>query len=107
MSTWASPAVRVLAVLAAASLVLAFALATMLPPTATLEQLVTHLDENGMAGLEAFVTGVLSSWTWQRVALPVLARPCWLLPVDFALVFSGIAATLVLRRSRSAERRRG
>lgn len=107
MSPFASPAVRILSVLAAVFLVLAFALAVTLPPMATLAQVIARWRPNGVAGLEAFMLANLPDWVWGRIALPVLARPAWLLPVDFALVFGGVAATLALRRARTAERRRG
>lgn len=107
MNAWASPAVRVLAVLASASLVVAFTFATMMPPTSTLAQLITRFSPGGVAALEGLVTSGLSEWAWQSIALPILARPCWLMPIDFALVFGGMAATIALRRARSAERRRG
>ena len=108
MSLWASTPVRVLAVLAAACLVLAFALAIMLPPGFTLAQLISRWSSGGVAGLETFMMGDVSEWAWHSVAMPMLARPCWLMPVDFAVIFAGIAASLVLhRRARRPERRRG
>jgi hypothetical protein len=99
--------VRVLAVLAASCLVLAFALAITLPPSATLAQLITRWNPAGVDGLEDFVTRNLPDWAWERVTQPVLARPCWLMPVEAALLFGGIGATVALRRARPAERKRG
>ena len=107
MSPFASPSVRVLSVLAAVALVLAFTLAITMAPTATLSQLITRWSPAGVAGLETWTLRTLPDWIWWRVMVPVLTRPCWLLPVDFALVFAGIAATIALRRTQSAERRRG
>jgi hypothetical protein len=107
LSPFASRSVRALSVLAAVSLVLAFALAVTLPPMATLAQLIARWRPDGVVRLEAAITGALPDWMWTHVALPVLGRPCWLLPVDFALVFGGIAVTMALRRSRAPERRRG
>ena len=98
---------RVLSVLAASALVLAFTLALTMPPTATLAQLITRWNPAGVAGLEGFMLRNLPDWTWNRAVAPMLTRPCWLLPVDFALVFGGIAATIAIRRARPAERRRG
>lgn len=113
MSPFASPplfasrAVRVLSVLAATALVAAFALAITLPPTATLAQLITRWSPGGLAGLESFMVRNLPDWAWTRMVVPMLTRPCWLLPVDAALVCGGIATTIALRRARPAERRRG
>ena len=107
MSPFASPAVRVLSVLAASFLVLAFALAVTMPPMATLAQVVGRWRPGALAGLEEAVAGTLPDWAWARVILPLLTRPCWLLPVDLAIVFGGIATTIALRRARAPERRRG
>ena len=96
-----------LSVLAASALVLAFTLALMMPPAATLAQLITRWSPGGVAGLEAFMLRNLPDWLWTLAMVPMLTRPCWLLPVDFALVFGGIAATIAIRRARPAERRRG
>jgi len=106
LSPFASPAVRVLSVLAAAALVLAFALAVTLAPMASLAQLITRWNPTGVAGLESWVLRTLPDWIWTRGLAPVLGRPCWLLPVDFALICAGLAATIALRRGRQAERKR-
>ena len=107
MNPFASPVVRVLSVLAASCLVLAFALAITMPPTATLAQLILRWNPAGVADVQGFLLRNLPDWVWQAIALPILTRPCWLLPVDGALVFGGVAVTFALRRSRAAERRRG
>ena len=107
MSPFASPAVRVLSVLAASCLVLAFALAVTMAPTATLAQLITRLSPAGIAGMEGFMLRTLPDWAWRGVAVPILTRPCWLVPVDAALVFGGVAASIALCRARTAQRRRG
>jgi hypothetical protein len=104
---FASRAVRVLSVLSAAALVLAFSLAVTMPPSATLSQLIARWSPAGLAGLEDFVVRNLPDWAWRTMAVPLLSRPCWLLPLDCALVFGGIAATIALRRAQPAERRRG
>ena len=107
MSPFASPSVRILSVLAASFLVLAFALAVTLPPMATLSQVIGRWRPGGVAGMEAFFLANLPDWMWGSVAMPVLARPCWLLPVDLAIVCGGIAITIALRRARAPERKRG
>lgn len=107
MSPFASPSVRILSVLAASFLVLAFALAVTLPPMATLAQVIGRWRPGGVAGMEGFMLATFPDWAWHGVAVPLLARPCWLLPVDLAIVFGGIATTIALRRARAPERRRG
>ena len=92
--------------LAASALVLAFGLAVTVPPTDTLGQLILRWSPAGVAGLEGFILRNLPDWAWRTMAVPVLTRPCWLLPLDLALVFGGIAATIALRRTRPAERGR-
>ena len=74
---------------------------------AGLAQLITRWSPGGVAGLESFSQRNLPDWTWSRVMAPMLMRPCWLMPVDFALIFAGIAATIAIRRARPAERKRG
>ena len=100
MSPFASRSVRILSILAAACLVVAFALAVTLPPSASLAQVL--LRWRMLEGAEAFVLHNLPDWTWHYVAVPVLTRPSWLLPVDAALILGGVAATIALRRARAA-----
>jgi len=106
LNPFASPAVRVLSVLAASSLVLAFALAVTMAPSATLAHLITRWNPAGVAGAEAFMLRNLPDWAWHRVAVPMLTRPCWLVPVDAALVLGGVAVTIALRRAHTTQRRR-
>ena len=108
MNPWASTPVRVLAVLAAICFVLAFAMGIMLPPGFTLAHLLARLSRGFLPGAETFVMGNISEWAWRSLAMPMLARPCWLLPLDFALIFGGVAGSLALtRRASRPERRRG
>jgi hypothetical protein len=86
--------VRVLAVMAAAALVGAFALATMLPPLTSLAELVAMLDNRTLLALPQLVRGHAPEWVWQWLVLPVLMRPVWLLPAAFGVVLGGLAITL-------------
>jgi hypothetical protein len=106
LTVFASPAVRILAILASGWLVVAFALAVTLPPDFTLAQVITRWSEGGVGALERLLTG-LSPWAWQSLAMPMLARPAWLLPVDFALILAGVAGSLALRHASVAQRGRG
>jgi hypothetical protein len=85
---------RALAVLAAANVVAAFALATLMPPMMSLEQLVRMAGDGPLIAVQDFVVGRLSPWLWQHTALPLLTRPDWLLPACFGIVFAGGAMTL-------------
>jgi hypothetical protein len=88
---------RALAVLAAAAFVGAFALATLFPPLSTLAQLVAWDDPHGLYTLHDFVVGHSSAWVWTNLALPVLLRPAWLLPVCLGVLCAGGATTIASR----------
>lgn len=85
---------RVLWVLAAAALVGAFALATMLPPMTSLGEMVAMLNNRTLVVLPRIVRGSLGDWAWQWLVLPLLMRPVWLLPTAAGVVFGGLAITL-------------
>ena len=97
---------RVLAVVAAAFLVAAFALATLLPPSLTLAQLVAMFDARMLYDAHEFVAGHGAGWLWAQVLMPLLLRPCWLLPVSFGLLFAGGAMTLASRKGVPRSHRR-
>ncbi len=99
-------AARVLAVLAAASLVSAFALAALLPPGLTLAQLIAMFDAELLYAMHAFVVGHGADWLWGHVLMPLLLRPCWLVPTGFGLVFAGGALTLNSRKGVPRSHRR-
>ncbi len=106
MTVFASPAVRILAILAAGWLTVAFALATALPSGFTLAQVISRWSEGGVAALEGALTAV-SPWVWHTLAMPMLSRPAWLVPVDLALILGGLAGSLALRNASVAARGRG
>ncbi|MBU6499295.1 MAG: hypothetical protein KGJ41_04570 [Rhodospirillales bacterium] len=82
---------RVLAVLAAASLVGAVALAALEPPLLPLGQLLAEHNHALLLGLRDGVRQHLSVWIWNAAFVPVLLRPAWFLPLGFGLVFAGAA----------------
>ncbi len=88
---------RALAVLAAATLVAAFALATLLQPTLTLAGLVVMDDAHILFAAREFVLAHLPAWVWTDVAMPVLQRPCWLLPASAGIIFAGGSMSLAFR----------
>ena len=97
---------RVLAVLAAISLVGAFALATLLPPQLTLAQLVAMFDARMLYGMHEFVVAHGSGWLWTRLEMPLLLRPCWLVPTGLGLIFAGSAMTFGSRKGVPRSHRR-
>ncbi len=97
---------RILAVLAAASLVAAFALAALLPPALTLAQLIAMFDAELLYWLHEFVVRHGAGWLWAHALMPLLLRPCWLLPTSIGLIFAGGAMTLNSRKSVPRSHRR-
>ncbi|MDA8247967.1 MAG: hypothetical protein M0Z28_02220 [Rhodospirillales bacterium] len=97
---------RVLAVLAAICLVVAFALATLLPPPLTLAQLVAMFDARMLYESHQFVVAHGMGWLWSNLLMPLLLRPCWLLPIGLGLVFAGGALTLGSRKGVPRSHRR-
>jgi hypothetical protein len=97
---------RVLAVLAAACLVAAFALATLLPPVLTLAQLIAMFDARMLYQAHEFVVANNLGWLWGHAMMPLLLRPCWLLPTSLGLLFAGGAMTLGSRKGVPRSHRR-
>jgi hypothetical protein len=89
---------RILAVLAAAFLVLAFALANLFPATMPLNELIAMIDHPLLLGLQGAVRDHASVWVWQSLFLPVLLRPAWLLPVGIGVILGGASLTVASRR---------
>ena len=92
---------RILAVLAAMSLVVAFALANLFPATLPLSQLISMIDHPLLLWLQDGVREHLSEWTWQALFLPILQRPAWLLPLVIGVLFGGASLTVASRRRSS------
>jgi hypothetical protein len=99
-------AARILSVLAAAFLVMAFAVATFWPPDTPLKDLLGMIDSGWVPAMQAFVQKAMSPWIWTNLALPVLERPGWLPPTAIGLIFFGGAVNLSgPRGSRTRPRR--
>jgi hypothetical protein len=99
-------AARILAVMAAMFLVLAFALAATLTPVTTLGQALSAYNHDGLVAFQNAVRGHFSEWAWLNLVLPVLLRPAWLLPTGCGLVAAGVAATVASRAASPHSRRR-
>lgn len=82
-------AARIFAVLAATFLVGAVALGTVLPPDMTLFEAVHVLDSARADAAQAAAIGQLGQAVWNAVAVPMLLRPVWLLPLSIGIVFAG------------------
>ncbi len=97
---------RVLAVLAAASLVAAFALATLLPPQLSLANLIAMMDSRLLYDVHEFAVAEGVDWVWPHLLMPLLLRPCWLVPICLGLVLAGGAMTVASRKSVPRSHRR-
>jgi hypothetical protein len=89
---------RILAVLSAAFLVGAVALATLGPPSVPLGQVLLMIDHDMTEAVHGFVGVHLAEWLWTDLAMPVLIRPAWLVPVTLGLICAGAAASLSGRK---------
>ncbi len=89
---------RVFAGLGAAGLVLAFAFASLMPPATTLAEVISQVDHGWLRAWQAVERSGAASWFATHLAGPLLARPVWLVPAGFGLVFSGAAVSLGLGR---------
>ncbi len=97
---------RVLAVLAAACLVGAFALATLLPPPLTLAQLIAMFDARLLYQAHEFAVANNLGWLWGHAMMPLLLRPSWLVPISLGLLFAGGAMTVNSRKGMPRSHRR-
>jgi hypothetical protein len=99
-------AMRIFAVLAAALLVGAFTLATVLPPDMPLAAALVMLDHDLVRDAQNLANDNLPAWVWQYMAAPLLVRPAWLLPASLGVIAAGAAATLASSIGPSRSRRR-
>jgi hypothetical protein len=85
--------------------VAAFALATLEPPDLPLGSLLYSLDAGFLNLLQAAIQRHLTPWLWDRVLVPVLIRPDWLLPAAGGILCAGGAASLALAGNPRSTRR--
>lgn len=93
---------RVLMVVAAAFMVIGFAVATFVPPDMPLGQFLLERDHGSVARLRA-ATMAMPAFVWTGMVVPVLLRPAWLSPLMLGIVALGGAITL---RPRTPAQRR-
>ncbi len=89
---------RGLSILAAVCFVGAASLAILYPPFMSLNRLLFRISHEMPASVQEMVRGTFGEDVWRWMAVPLLTRPCWLLPLSAAIVFAGLAFTF---RSRS------
>jgi hypothetical protein len=97
---------RILAVLAAMCLVGAFALLTLFPPMLSLAELLAMADHSLLVAVQDWTRMRVSEWVWEALAVPLLVRPCWLVPVAVALLCGAASVTLATRNSVPRSHRR-
>lgn len=86
-------------------LVAAFALATLEPPDMPLGSLLYSIDAGFLNLLQAGIQRHLAPWLWDRVMVPILIRPAWLLPAAAGLLCAGGAASLAMAADPRSTRR--
>ena len=96
---------RSLAICAAVLLVAAFALATLEPPDMPLGTFLYGVDAGFLNLLQAAIQRHLTPWLWDRVLVPVLVRPAWLLPAAGGILCAGGAASLAIAGNARSTRR--
>jgi hypothetical protein len=97
---------RILAVLAAIFLVSAVGLATLGPTDMPLGQMLFLLHRGATGTLQGFVQQQLSPWAWDRLFVPMMVRPAWLIPAALGIICAGLAVTAAPRRGAPRPRRR-
>ncbi len=82
------------AAMGAFCLVLSFALAALMSPFQTLAELLLMLRPHWLEWFNQPVATGFVGWVWRNLAIPVLVRPDWMLPMMLGLVCVGIAAQI-------------
>lgn len=78
----------------AVTLVLAFAIASLLSPLLSLSQLLAMKAPEWVAAIGHAKRNGASLWLWDNIAVPLLVRPAWLIPTMLGIIFVGVAAQL-------------
>jgi hypothetical protein len=97
---------RILAILAAMCLVGTFALVTFEPPMLSLADLVAKIDHSLLVAVQDWTRMRVSEWVWEDLAIPLLVRPCWLVPMAVGLLCGAGSVTLASRSSVPRSHRR-
>jgi hypothetical protein len=97
---------RVFAVLAAAFLVIAVALGSILPADEPLSQIIADTDASLLPSVQGFLIRHVGGWAWSDVTVPVLVRPTWMIPLGLGILCLGAVTTLNWLQTPSRPRRR-
>lgn len=97
---------RILAVLSAVLLVVAFAIAMLLPPLTTLSIALSMLDHDRLVAAQEAIRANFSEWVWLHLAVPLLVRPAWLVPAALGMVLGAAAVTMSGRSGAPRSHRR-
>ncbi len=92
-----STSVRVLMVLSAAALVVAFGMALLLSPDTSLGAALSRANHQFLVNLQDSLRNASMGWVWTWLAMPLLARPSWLFPLTVAVLCGGGAFSLASR----------
>lgn len=103
-----STPVRVLMVLSAVALVVAFGMALLLSPGTSLGVALSRANYTLLVTLQDALRGASMGWLWTWLIMPLLARPSWLFPLTVAVMCGGGAFSLASRPPATrTHRRRG
>ncbi len=97
---------RIFAVLAAVLLVGSVALAALLPTDISLYGALHLLHPVSPDRLQQLVMGRFGHFVWNGLALPLLNRPVWLIPVSLGLICVGGAMTALSPSAPRTKQRR-
>lgn len=85
---------RLFAVLAATAFVAAFSLMVLAPPGQDLLHGLAFMEPGLLQRLPRLGVHLLGRQVWSHVAVPVLIRPVWMVPLTVALLSCGLSVTL-------------
>ncbi len=91
-------AARILAALGAFLLVLSLGIASVMPPFESLAGLVVRITPKFLARIDQAPKSAVLDWAWEHLAVPMLVRPAWMLPMMSGLVLVTLAAQLTWGR---------
>ncbi len=92
--------------LAAVLLVGSVAIASLLPADISLVQALHAMDAGAPERAQRVLTGLFGHGFFQAVAVPVLVRPLWLVPVCLGLICVGGAVTAMSQAPPRTKQRR-
>ena len=101
-----STLVRVLMVLSAISLIVAFGLALLFSASLSLGAALSRADHQLLVTIQDGLRGASLEWIWTGLILPLTARPSWLVPLSLAVLSGGAAFSIATRPPAARPHRR-